>query len=694
LRAQDEFKEKIRAGSDARAVTQQELDKQLDDMKARDNVGQDVKIKLEELAEFRAKAAYEAAQKKLGSQQALSVLQRSLAKGEDGVKMSSFAGWASLTKEEKQKRLTKDKAMKRALKTIAGEGMAWCNEVFDEWAKEMERVKAAAMKDAKRRLEEASKNSGAGSMEGRQRAIKQLEKQFKGEDFALMQTCFQGWALGQIARKKREQNHKKATRLIGNSSKALLAEVVGLWNGLTEKTRKKNRDKAANMKAAGRVIANSDKALTTQVFLTLVEWIEGIRRKRKGKEEGTAKAMRMMANSDAALLNVCFDSWMKLHFELKKKDQGNKKALRMMSDSAQGLVIGVFKEWSAITGTKKSKEAGTAKAVRMINASAEALSASVYQSWANWVRKHRDKNKKIRALEKSFGAQDTGVKLVVMTSWHGYAKVTARAKKAKNLSMKTAIKSITGNQELLLCHLLLAWARYASFDRTEKVAEAIKNKGGEFDAAVEKARGAFEGELVEAQSKVDAAAADLEAMKKQREDAKANITSTEGRLEEQSWALQDFDRQVALLEHELVASRRRAEDIGKELGKVGIFLTNVHKTRGGKVSRPSSGTGGAVDTSLPRISGSNSRPRSGASGSKTARGVAGERGGSPRGGSGRSDGRPPRSPQEGMERRYLLDGSGPYLFGEVQEMYRDNAMAQWTAGAPESSSSAPDARYA
>merc|ERR1711907_752605 len=98
----------------------------------------------------------------------------------------------------------------------------------------------------------------------------------------------------------------------------------------------------------------------------------------------------------------------------------------MIADSAQALIIEVWKAWSTAKETASAKEASTAKAVRMINNSAEALQASVFQSWASDVRKNRDKNRKIRALEKSFGARDTGLKMVVFTGWQHLAAVEGR----------------------------------------------------------------------------------------------------------------------------------------------------------------------------------------------------------------------------------------------------------------------------
>jgi predicted nucleic acid-binding Zn-ribbon protein len=686
LREQEDFKIKYQAGLDSLAAAQEDISRLAEEIRKKGDASEEVAVKLAELDDFRAKAASEAAKAKLGSQQALSVLQRSMAKGADGIKMSSFSGWASLTATEKKKRIQKDKAMKRALKTIASEGMSLLANVYKEWAALMAALKRAQLIAAQKRLEDASGNAGAGAMEGRQRAIAQLEKHFKGEEVVLKQTCFQGWALGQVARKKKEQNHKKASRMIANSGLSICGEIFGLWNDMTEVRRKKNRQHQANLKSAGRMIANSDKMLQQTVVQHWWGMIEGIRADRKVKEAGTAKAMRMLTNSGTALVNLCFDSWTKHYKESKKKEAGNNKALRMFADSAQALVIAVWKGWAKARDTKNAKDAGAAKAVRMINSSNEALQASVYQSWASDVRKNRDRNKKIRALEKSFGAQDIGKKMVVHTAWASWAKVEGRTKRAKEISMKTAIKSITGNQDLLCCNLYLVWAKCAKLERIDKLQEKIRDMEATVQDAVDKAKHAVEEDLSKAQTDVANVTSELEAMKKRREDVNDQIVGLEDRLHNTAWASDDYDRKIVNINSELNQSRNKAKDIGDELSKVGIFIAShqPRKTsRSGNSSRPQSGNRN-VDDKLPRIDGSNSRPHSGtkADGSKSARGVAGERGGS-----GRREGRPPRNPEQSMERRYLSDGNGPYTYAEFMEIFADKgrevAMMHWNGGAVE-----------
>lgn len=631
LRSQEEFRTKHQAHLDAYAATQAEIARIQEKMIVQSQVSEDVAAKLAELDEFRAKREQELVQKKLGSQKALSVLQRSLAKGDAGLKTASFTGWATLTQTEKQNRLRKDRAMKSAMKTIGNEGTALVAQVFKEWVADVDRTKRAALAAAQQRLENA--NAGANSMEGRSRALAQLEKQFAGEDASLVKTCFQGWANGQIARKKKEQNHKKASRMIANSGIAVVAECFGPWNELAEKTRRKKKEHEGNVRAAGRLIANNDRLLQQEIVAAWWGMIEDIRRERKDKQAGTAKAMRMMANSGVALMNLCFDSWAVIRLDHKKKEAGNKKALRMMANSGQALIITCWQGWAKARETQKSKGASTAKAMRMISNSSEALTAMVFQSWSADVRNNKDKNKKMRALEKSFGAQDSGKKMVVLTSWHNFAAVEGRKKRAAERSMKTAMKSITGNQDLLQCHLFLAWARYASGDRLNKLQSELDAMDAKVADAVAAAKLAVEEDLVRSQTDVVSATAELEALKAQREEAISKIDTLQTRLENSGWVIEDYDRQAVNINKELEQSRSRAADIGQELAKLGVYIAShaprkLSRGGSGSDSRPRSGNSASRDDKLPRINGSNSRPLSGniTDGSKSARGIPGEQG--------------------------------------------------------------------
>jgi hypothetical protein len=688
LRTQEEFRMKHQTAQESHAVTQEQVSKNAADITARKELGDEIATKLAQLDEWKEKEERDIVQKKLGSQQALSVMQRSLAKGDKGIITSAFQGWSTLTVTEKKKRIQKDKVMQRTLKQIATEGMAVVAETFHDWHSETSRSKRAALAAAQARLEEASGSAGTGAMTGRQRAIAQLEKQFAGEDRSLLQSTFQGWAMGQNERRKKENNHKKASRMIANSGQALVAEVFDLWNQLTEKRRKKRKHSEQNMKTAGRMIANNDKILCREVMNAWVLFIEQIKNKRRVNEAGTAKGMRMIANSQASLMNLIFDSWMKLFKNGKKKDAGNKKALRMMADSNQAILIEVWKGWAGARENTKSKDNGTSKAMRMINNSSEALQAAVFKTWATDVSKNRDRNKKIRALEKSFGAQDAGKKMVVFQAWQTFTKVEVRKKKQKETAMKSSIKTITGNQDLLICYIFLAWGRCANLEKSEKKQREIKDLEADHTVELDTARVAAETDLANKQAEVARMKEDLETKKREKDEYDANLDGLQSQLEKSESDLTYAEKEVKSLAAELEQSRRRAVDIGQELGKVGVYVaahTPRKFSRSGSGSRPGSGNK-SVGKKLPPISGSNSRPDSGSKfdGSKSARGVAGERGGSAR-----RDGRPPRSDTGDSlpERRYLIDGSGPFTYGQFEDIYgdkgQDNIVAQWNAAMPE-----------
>jgi hypothetical protein len=312
----------------------------------------------------------------------------------------------------------------------------------------------------------------------------------------------------------------------------------------------------------------------------------------------------------------------------------------------------------------------------MIANSGEALQAVVFQTWASDTKKDKDRNKKIRALEKTFGAQDRGLQLVVLTSWQPWAVMEARKKKAKQHSMKSAIKSITGGQSMLMLHLSLAWARVASLSKIEKLGESSTVMTAKLDEAVEQARIAIEEDLSKVQKEAADIAKDIAAVNKEREETKTHLEDLEGRLEQSACDIKERDRRISAVANELHESKRKARDIGDELSKVGIFLSQTARNKRHSDGRPRSGVkNGESSTQLPRID-NNSRPGSGSSkgGSKSARGVAGERVNSAR-----------RKKPNAEERRYL-DDTGPYTYAEFLEILApqgmDFALEKWQVSLP------------
>jgi len=613
-KAQAEYRMKATSTQEVLEQARKELARQAEELQNRTGVTPEVQKNLEEWQKYKDAEAAEAISKKHGRSKAMGVLERQLAQGDAGLMMSMFTGWATFVVDEAKRKKYKDQAMKRAMKTIANEGLGLMSQCFGPWRKDTEQQKRHAIELANRKLEEANARSGGGAEIARKRALEQLEKQFIGQDKALTKAAFQAWASGQAMRKKKDANLQKGARMIANSSKALQAEIFLVWNAETEKTRVKNKQKEGNHKKAARMIANSSKALVADIFQTWAQWVGKLAEDRKKKAAGNAKAARMMANSDTSLMNICFDSWGKLLGEKKKKDAGNKKAARMIAGSGQALVVAVFKDWAKMCNTKKAKEQNTAKAVRMIAASGQALQAACFQSWAVDIRKNKEKNKKLRAVEKTIGASAEGLKLLIVTSWRNTTIVESRKKRGKERGMASSMKSINGNQDMLLTHVLMSWARVIAKEGVQKLQEKVKKAEEELEEAMIAATKAVEEDVGRCQEEVERLKGELEAVKKQYNEAVAKAENLGGQIEEANAEIANRDRQLNSLVAELEQSRQKARDIGEELAKVGIFLQSATPKQKG--SRPRSGAKAKDDGTLPKIGKEPGRPQSGRSGSK------------------------------------------------------------------------------
>jgi len=586
----------------------EQLDRQTAELAGKPTVTEEISKDLEEWQRYKqAQAAEEIAQKS-GRSKAMGVLQRQLAQGESGLITSTYAGWSAYVRDEVKRRKHKDQAMKQAMKSIANEGMGLVSQCFSPWRKDTENVKRAALAAANRKLEEANSKSGGSAAIARKKALAQLEKQFIGQDKALTKQAFQEWASGKALRKKKDNNLQKGARMIANSGKALQAEIFTVWNGETENTRKIKAQKSAGHNKAARMIANSGKALVANIFTTIAIWVKGLANERKKKAAGNEKAVRMMANSGKMIMNICFDSWAKVQAEKRKKDAGNKKAARMISGGNNVLLITCVEGWRKMFVTKKAKEANTAKAVRMINASGEALQASCYQAWSSYVSKNREKNKKIRAVEKTLGASAEGMKLLVTTAWIQTHTADLRTKRSKGRGMTSAMKSITGNQDMLMTQICMSWARVIAQGRVEKLKEKEGDAQKALDDAMTTAKEGVEVDLKACQEQVDQLQAELEKVRKELQDAKTKVQSLEGQIEEGESMIADRKSHLESSTAELRESQRKAHDISEELAKVGIFLQNATPRR---QSRPRSGAKGSDNVALPKIGGAPARPFSG-----------------------------------------------------------------------------------
>merc|ERR1740130_1010739 len=109
----------------------------------------------------------------------------------------------------------------------------------------------------------------------------------------------------------------------------------------------------------------------------------------------------------------------------------------------------------------------------MINASGDALQAACYQAWASHIRKSREKNKKLRAVEKTIGASAEGMKLLVFTAYRNTIIVEMRKKSGASRAMKSTMKSITSNQDLLMVQVCMSWARAVAKAKVDALQEKV-----------------------------------------------------------------------------------------------------------------------------------------------------------------------------------------------------------------------------
>merc|ERR1719454_86998 len=130
--------------------------------------------------------------------------------------------------------------------------------------------------------------------------------------------------------------------------------------------------------------------------------------------------------------------------------------------------------------------------------------------------------------------------------------------------MKSAIKSITGGQAVLKCHLFLAWARYASQDKLVKVEPEIKALEGQLTTAVEEARIQLEAELAAATEAVSAMEAKLQESVRERDEVRQSCKPLGEELDEKTKEVKAIERDVGILASELEVSRRKAKDIAEE----------------------------------------------------------------------------------------------------------------------------------
>lgn len=237
----------------------------------------------------------------------------------------------------------------------------------------------------------------------------------------------------------------------------------------------------------------------------------------------------------------------------------------------------------------------------MIANGTQGLAGEIFEVWSTWFKVNKDKNKKMRAVEKTIGASAKGLQMLVFTSWQSTASDEARKKRAKEKNMARGNKAVGGYQELLMCHLTLFWARVCKAAILDKAKAEIEDAKVKVVEAEDAARVAIEQDLGKAQEDLAKALADLGAAKKKEADATSKVEGIENQIYEETKLQELQDKQIDELTNELEVSRKKAKDINDELAKVGIFLESVTPRKGSAKSRPRSGSRKEKDGVLPRI---------------------------------------------------------------------------------------------
>merc|ERR1711953_970845 len=231
----------------------------------------------------------------------------------------------------------------------------------------------------------------------------------------------------------------------GNKENGLLREVIAGWAHVKVERLRKEKAKAM----AYRTVAGSTQALMVQIYQAWSLVGEESKKKREKKASGNARAMRMIANGNNAMMDFCLTQWAQI----------TKKSL----------------------ATKRSKDDSHTRALKMIAGTQNALQTMVIQSWADYIKKNRDKNKKLRAVERNLVSGDNQLLQMVFGVWKAWQENEHKKKKSKIGRMQVAEKAIAGHNGALILQVFKAWDRYHDEAIFHRKQEEMANTKGCYD---------------------------------------------------------------------------------------------------------------------------------------------------------------------------------------------------------------------
>merc|ERR1712187_808855 len=161
---------------------------------------------------------------RMKKEKAKSIAARSIAQNGTALIQQVFQGWATLLSENKAKREKKAQSHSRAMRMITDAANAVMDFVFTQW------YQVSAKATAKKRAKDDSHTRAA--------------KMIAGQGQMLITACFSSWAQYKKKLADRDKKIKAVEKGLISSGQALVQYIVQNWKNLVEKKKKSNAKKS------------------------------------------------------------------------------------------------------------------------------------------------------------------------------------------------------------------------------------------------------------------------------------------------------------------------------------------------------------------------------------------------------------------------------------------------------------------
>eukprot|EP00928_Gymnodinium_smaydae_P028107 TRINITY_DN21529_c1_g1_i1.p1 TRINITY_DN21529_c1_g1~~TRINITY_DN21529_c1_g1_i1.p1 ORF type:complete len:763 (+),score=224.25 TRINITY_DN21529_c1_g1_i1:222-2510(+) len=419
----------------------------------------------------------------------------------------------------------------------------------------------------------------------REAARAAMEKTLRTNENFLGGMTFAEWRrvarAAKLAANKKKQNQGLAMRSIANSSQMLLDISFHGWRKEWEEVRRKrileaNRALEGQVSGVGqqadnarrkalaqleKTFGNEQKALLRDTYM---HW-HLVRYERVKRERAHAIAARSIASNGAALLQQVFLGWSDIWRRAKRnreiKARGQAKAVRMMTDAGNALLDFCLTAWHKLTAeakaVKRAKEGSNTKALRMIASSAEGLRAQAFVSWRDLKRKHTERDKKMKAIERGLISSGNGLCQYIMHHWNQLAQKTKKAQAKKNVGMQHSLKKIKRMMHSALLESYSAWATHTAHMKHLRIMDATEAKAKKASEPDEK--------LLANMQEIEDLKQMLQEMQQRHQVVLEEARVAEQEASETNSRLEEVERSLNKSTQELMESRAKAKDINEEL---------------------------------------------------------------------------------------------------------------------------------